>query len=221
MTNLDLILTAADVAGAEKCAELADKKAGALLSRADDPCRVKLDEGKVRNHAEALKSFAATLRAAIAAVPAQVATPPIDMILLCPSCGDQHIDSASPPDWTNPPHRSHRCWKCGHVWRPADVATNGVVAITTKGKEDDEPPSVPLTQVLDDLKRAVRLSAQSPTPAQTREAVLEKALEEIAKGEGEFNRDPLVHASNCIDNMKKIARDALATTVPIQKTGEK
>jgi hypothetical protein len=36
------------------------------------------------------------------------------------------------------------------------------------------------------------------------------ALEEIAKGEGAYNRDPLQHAMNCIDNMKSIAALALA-----------
>lgn len=81
---------------------------------------------------------------------------PIDMILLCPKCGTQHIDA--PDDsrgpskcqrtphcaepcgewcgWTNPPHRSHLCAGCGHIWRPADVPTNGVAAIKTKGKND-------------------------------------------------------------------------------------
>lgn len=39
-------------------------------------------------------------------------------------------------DWHNPPHRSHLCAGCGHIWRPADVATNGVAAIKTKGKND-------------------------------------------------------------------------------------
>lgn len=60
---------------------------------------------------------------------------PIDMILHCPACGRQHID-APHGGWTNPPHRSHLC---GHVWRPADVATNGVAAIETKGSADSEP----------------------------------------------------------------------------------
>ena len=45
--------------------------------------------------------------------------------------------------------------------------------------------------------------------AQLREA--RKALEEIAKGEGEFSRDPLQHAGNVMENMKGIARRALAT----------
>jgi hypothetical protein len=35
------------------------------------------------------------------------------------------------------------------------------------------------------------------------------ALEEISRGEGPFSRDPLTHATNCIENMKQIARDAL------------
>lgn len=78
---------------------------------------------------------------------------PIDMVLHCPACGTQHIDepwkpgeyltndqiTGGDPVWTNPPHRSHQCQspKCGHVWRPADVATNGVAAIKTKGTADN------------------------------------------------------------------------------------
>lgn len=76
---------------------------------------------------------------------------PIDMILHCPACGMQHIDKPDgrrlfadepideqsfAPAWTNPPHRSHLCHGCGHIWRPADVPTNGVDAIKTKGKAD-------------------------------------------------------------------------------------
>jgi hypothetical protein len=41
-------------------------------------------------------------------------------------------------------------------------------------------------------------------------AELVKALEEIAKGQGAFSRDPLTHASNTIDDMKTLAREALA-----------
>lgn len=89
---------------------------------------------------------------------------PIDMVLHCPKCGEQHIDAPEParyatasntesvrkgfemggyelnPNrWDNPPHRSHLCQGCGHIWRPADVPTNGVAAVKTKGKHDDEP----------------------------------------------------------------------------------
>ncbi|MDN7913726.1 hypothetical protein [Burkholderia cepacia] len=70
----------------------------------------------------------------------------IDMLLFCPKCGEQHVDA---PDadahthadghesmWTNPPHRSHLCHACGTIWRPADVPTNGVASIQTRGKAD-------------------------------------------------------------------------------------
>ena len=81
----------------------------------------------------------AGLKAAFAAMP------PIDMVLHCPKCGMQHIDAADDhPElrdlrakpWDNPPHRSHLCHGCGHIWRPADVPTNGVRAVLTKGKDD-------------------------------------------------------------------------------------
>lgn len=63
---------------------------------------------------------------------------PLPMILFCPSCGYQHVD-APKGDWTNPPHRSHLCAGCGHVWRPADIPTEGVAEIMTAGKNDDPP----------------------------------------------------------------------------------
>lgn len=67
---------------------------------------------------------------------------PIDMVLHCPACGLQHIDApdawrpGSDPLWDNPPHRSHLCHGCGHIWRPADVPTNGMEAVKTRGKAD-------------------------------------------------------------------------------------
>jgi hypothetical protein len=89
---------------------------------------------------------------------------PIDMILYCPNCGMQHIDQPEsdtqytarlhesswwelggekPPRWDNPPHKSHLCRKedggCGCIWRPADVATNGVAELKTSGKDDTWP----------------------------------------------------------------------------------
>ena len=69
---------------------------------------------------------------------------PIDMVLHCPACHAQHIDepknflrnSEFDAPWNNPPHRSHLCHFCGHIWRPADVPTNGVAAVKTRGKND-------------------------------------------------------------------------------------
>lgn len=89
---------------------------------------------------------------------------PIDMLLFCPNCGEQHVDEAKPDlcetcgkskrncscafftAWLNPPHKSHRCSKCNHVFRPANVPTNGVAEIKTKGERDGNP--VPQTNAL-------------------------------------------------------------------------
>ena len=89
---------------------------------------------------------------ALAAIQRQKAEPaaPIDMVLFCPKCGMQHID-----DDTNfqEVHRSHLCRQkdagCGHIWRPADVATNGVKAVATTGKADSPlaEPAAPAVQV--------------------------------------------------------------------------
>lgn len=48
-------------------------------------------------------------------------------------CGD--FEAA----WTNPPHKSHLCHGCGTVFRPADVPTNGVAEINTRGENDTWP----------------------------------------------------------------------------------
>lgn len=68
---------------------------------------------------------------------AELRANPIDMLLFCPQCAEQHVDDSQPEkEWDNPPHRSHECQFCGYVWRPADVATNGVAQIKTGGKRD-------------------------------------------------------------------------------------
>lgn len=67
---------------------------------------------------------------------------PLDMVLHCPKCGLQHVDKPDPISlWSNPPHRSHLCHSCAHVWRPADVPTNGVEAVLTKGHMDSPIPT--------------------------------------------------------------------------------
>ncbi|HJS82373.1 MAG TPA: hypothetical protein VJ742_06005, partial [Nitrososphaera sp.] len=62
---------------------------------------------------------------------------PIDMILPCPNCGKLHVDAPEPENgWDNPSHKSHLCHGCGTIFRPADVPTNGVAAIKTRGDAD-------------------------------------------------------------------------------------
>ena len=84
----------------------------------------------------------------------------IDVVLYCPKCSRQHIDAAEteeeytgrlfesswwesggdkPVRWMNPPHKSHLCDRCGHIWRPSDHPTNGV-ARTVSGKDADNAP---------------------------------------------------------------------------------
>jgi hypothetical protein len=72
---------------------------------------------------------------------------PIDMLLWCPVCHHQHVDRTE-AGWANPPHKSHKCARCGCIWRPCDRPTNGVEYIKTFGKDDtyrrgtlpDDPP---------------------------------------------------------------------------------
>lgn len=123
---------------------------------------------------------------------------PIDMVLFCPACGKQHIDE--PDDeaeclaamaegresWLNPPHRSHQCERCGHVWRPADVPTNGVAAVTTKGVNDSPLIAGYVKKVADTLADEIidkMLSEPIPGGSQARDWFLphetKKGLENV------------------------------------------
>lgn len=92
---------------------------------------------------------------------------PLDMVLHCPKCGEQHIDAAT-ETWPNEPHRTHLCHSCGHRWRPADVATNGVAAVKTKGKDDD--PIVTPKPRVPDWEALVGKRMCDLTPAQRDDA---------------------------------------------------
>lgn len=90
---------------------------------------------------------------------------PIDMVLHCPKCGMQHIDAPDErtPDWKNEPHRSHLCHGCGHIWRPADVPTNGVKAVKTTGKADS-PIAAPTPPVQAREIEGLRKDAEANKP---------------------------------------------------------
>ena len=121
--------------------------------------------------------FLVLAREALPALLAELAEP-IDMVLFCPKCGLQHIDAPEdallhhgghlPPEpgeegWSNPPHRSHLCHGCGHIWRPSDRATNGVAAIATKGRADSEPVSpAALAEIAELRERVERAEKDRP-----------------------------------------------------------
>lgn len=85
-------------------------------------------------------TYSATVREVAAEIIDNTCHYSIDMILPCPKCGVRHVDAPEPENgWTNPPHKSHLCAACGCVWRPADVWTNGVTAIKTRGEKDTWP----------------------------------------------------------------------------------
>lgn len=50
--------------------------------------------------------------------------PPLPMLLWCPECGERHIDRGA---FAAQPHHTHACQECGMTWRPAVVATCGVL----------------------------------------------------------------------------------------------
>lgn len=130
------------------------------------------------------------------AVIAEQLRAPIDMVLYCPKCGEQHIDEPQThqPEgvdvafvWTNPPHRTHLCHSCGYRWRPADVATNGVAAVKTRGKDDD-PIVTPKPRVPDwDAIKDKRMCDLTPSQtADARELWLREQIDDTGRSQHDF-----------------------------------
>jgi hypothetical protein len=66
--------------------------------------------------------------------------------------------------WLNPPHKSHRCTACNHVWRPADVATNGVKDLESQGARDGSPQPMKAENVqalVDALRSVVKIADEA------------------------------------------------------------
>ncbi len=156
---------------------------------------------------------------------------PLDMLLFCPQCGEQHIDQEQelcgkaissnlgstcirgkdhkgwcgatlPSDrWTNPPHKSHACQFCGCIWRPADLPTNGVAAIATKGKVDTHSARPRYYATAKDFN-----DATSPTVAEDGDGWLWNQLLECV----EFIRNDDAHdtALRLVAALRAPARDA-------------
>jgi len=137
----------------------------------------------------------------------QVIERPIDMVLFCPACGTQHIDaseyerdlgkgntSRTNDVWTNPPHRSHLCSSCGHIWRPADVPTNGVERVTTSGQAD----SPIITPMIASERHWQHHNDQKATIERQRRALrdLQRRLD-VAEGRKPASAVPSEHRAGC------------------------
>ncbi len=87
----------------------------------------KTDEKTVERFWQLMNRFAG-IASPDAVVPEET---PIPMILHCPKCQHQHVDAPEPEKgWFNPPHRKHLCHNCANIWKPANVATDGVLGLT-------------------------------------------------------------------------------------------
>lgn len=93
-----------------------------------------------------------------------------------------------------------------HTPGPWRVSTGSVYV-----DDGEEWPTIPIAHMDREIGNGTkpverdanaRLIASAPS--------LLSALEEIARREGAYNRDPRIHAENTIDNMERIARTAIA-----------
>jgi hypothetical protein len=66
--------------------------------------------------------------------------PPIPMLLWCPECRTRHVDVG---EFKDKPHHTHACQHCGHVWRPAVIATVGVQFLPGYLNRQSEQQSYP------------------------------------------------------------------------------
>lgn len=63
---------------------------------------------------------------------------PVDLILHCPKCGKQHLDTG---EWIDRAHKTHLCKDtqegpdtgCGHLWKPSALPTRGVAQLAGAG----------------------------------------------------------------------------------------
>lgn len=85
----------------------------------------RIDEA--RPHAQELLDQCTTFTSPATAMADYIAAGSTPMVLCCPVCNGRHIDEPNPAiGWLNPPHRTHLCNHCGHLWRPQEYHTVGV-----------------------------------------------------------------------------------------------
>jgi hypothetical protein len=133
---------------------------------------------------------------------------PVALLLFCPNCLEQHIDAPDErtPDWTNPPHRSHLCHHCGHIWRPADVPTEGVAELATCGLQDGDPRPVrrPAWTLADPQETAMPgiPPADSPYAGQYDRAMVADMLRSLVAGEKKYMRSSVLEQADLLDTVE-------------------
>lgn len=88
--------------------------------------RVADSSGKMYEKTHLLDVYATavlSIRPRALVTPDRAPDTPIPMRLVCPRCGELHIDEG---EFATKPHHTHACQGCGEVWRPAVVHTVGV-----------------------------------------------------------------------------------------------
>lgn len=146
---------------------------------------------------------------------------PVDMVLHCPACGQQHIDAPEEHwnreflyGWENPPHRSHLCHGCGHIWRPADVPTNGVAAVKTKGKGDHAAvPTIDLQRLAwSQMAQAVRESSWIPHEHYSVDDWVRDACKFLRSGKGLPGEDDNGGLLDFLEGQAKASRTGVSLT---------
>jgi hypothetical protein len=111
----------------------------------------------------------------------------------------------------------NKCLYCNAViLPPCTNFCNGTCASEYNRKQtpmsDAKQPSIEDVDVFD-LSETVE--SQSLTISKLREG-----LEEIAKGQGAYDLNPLKHCANAVENMREIAKSLLNTSTKEQKEDE-
>jgi hypothetical protein len=109
---------------------------------------------------------------------------PVPMLLWCPGCGQRHIDEG---DFAAKRHHTHACQHCGHVWRPAVVATVGVRYLPGFKDEPAASNDTPLAAAsLGEIAGELRLRALGPRAQRRIDRIADelRARVELAHREG-------------------------------------
>ena len=146
---------------------------------------------------------------------------PVDVVLHCPVCLERHVDQPQPEKgWTNPPHRTHECQHCGHLWRPYDVATNGIAMLPEQLASWNalKAEIASLREQVEKAKRVFWLQ-EAPAISDLAQALKADLREQWGLGDGVSSDDP-AHNIDC-HRLARAARAFIASLSPEETTQDK